>query len=214
MPEDIYILGIGRNSVNIIELALDCGYNISGLIHFDESLTGQKYCGFKIIGSFKELLIPEFISNKNVALSMGNIPIKKRIYDQLKKLNAIVPSLVHPTCIISRFAKIGEGVQILPGSIIEGDSEIGENTSITVNSVIAHNVKIGTDNLISGNCMVGAYSSIGNSTHIGQGSTIVSGKVKSIGDNCILGAGSVLVSDMPSNSIFVGNPAKFLKDNN
>lgn len=95
--------------------------------------------------------------------------------------------------------------------IVEGDVEVGDDTSLTVNTVIAHSVKIGPHNLISGNVMIGAYASIGTYNHIGQGSVVVSGKVGHIGDNCILGAGAVLVSDMDSNCVFKGNPAKFLR---
>ena len=32
-----------------------------------------------------------------------------------------------------------------------------------------------------------------------------------IGDNVLIGAGSVVLSDIPSNEVWVGNPAKFLK---
>lgn len=211
--EDIYILGIGRNSINIIELAQDCGYHIKGLIHYDASRNGEKYFNFPVIGSFQELISQDFVREKNFALSMGDLFYKRQLFEKLILMGGNVPSLIHPSCFISKYSTIERGVQILPHSIIEADSVIGEDTSITVNSVIAHNVKVGKHNLISGNVMVGAYCNLGNMTHIGQGSVIVSGKVKKIGDYSILGAGSVLISDMPSNEVWAGNPAKFIKNN-
>lgn len=211
MGNDIYILGIGRNSINIIELALDCGFNIKGLIHYNKERNNEIVKGFPIIGSFDEIMTSDFIRNKSFALSMGDLRIKKDLFYKIISLGGKIPTLIHPTCYISRYSKISSGVQILPHSIVEGDTIIEENTSITVNTVIAHNVEVGAHNLISGNVMVGAYCNIGALTHIGQGSVIVSGKVSSIGNNCILGAGSVLLTDMPKNSIYVGNPARFLK---
>lgn len=211
--KEIYIIGIGRNSVNLIELAIDCGYRIKGLIHYDNSKNGEIYFGYTIIGSFDEFLNKDFVNGKNFCLSMGNIEIKQDLYFKINSLGGHLPTLIHPSCFISKFCHIGKGVQVLPHSIIEADTTIGDDTVVTVNTVIAHNVIIGAHNLISGNVMVGAYCKIGDRNHIGQGSVIVSGKVRSIGNNCILGAGSVLLKDMPDNSIFVGNPARYLKSN-
>lgn len=210
---EIYILGIGRNSINIIELALDCGYTIGGLYHYNSSKNGEDYFGYRIEGSFEDILRNKDIREKNFALSMGDVRVKGALYEEIKERGGNIPTLIHPTCFISRFARIEDGVQLLPHCVVEGDSYIGCDTAITVNTVIAHTVNIGCHNLISGNVMIGAYSNIGDYTHIGQGSVVVSGKVNNIGNNCILGAGSVLVSGMPSGTVYAGNPAKYLREN-
>lgn len=50
---------------------------------------------------------------------------------------------------------------------------------------------------------------IGNNVWIGGSVTILPGVT--IGDNVTVGAGSVVVSDIPSNSVAVGNPCKVVK---
>ncbi|WP_292467133.1 acyltransferase [Methanolobus sp.] len=50
---------------------------------------------------------------------------------------------------------------------------------------------------------------IGNNVYIGAQSIIMPGV--SIGDNVIIGANSVVLSDIPSNCIAAGNPAKVIK---
>ena len=50
---------------------------------------------------------------------------------------------------------------------------------------------------------------IGNNVWIGGSVTILPGV--SIGDNVSIGAGSVVVSDIPSNTVAVGNPCKVIK---
>lgn len=50
---------------------------------------------------------------------------------------------------------------------------------------------------------------IGNSVWIGGSVTILPGVT--IGDNVTIGAGSVVVSDIPSNTVAVGNPCKVVK---
>lgn len=209
--KDIYILGIGRNTVTIMDLVEDCGYNIQGLLHYNYDRTGEEYFGQKIEGCFEDVLNQSSLEGLSFALSMGSLSIRKEVYERILRKGGNIPTLVHPSCIISKRCIIGNGVQVMPGSIIQGDSSIGDNTVITVNSVIAHSAKVGSHCLISGNVMVGAYSTVCDITHIGQGATIVSGKVNRIGSNCILGAGAVLVSDMPDCSIFAGTPAHRIK---
>ena len=208
MISDVYILGIGRNTITVIDLVEDCGLSIAGLLHYNKDRIGETYYGYPIIGCFEDFISEQDLSGKSFVLSMGDLVIRKDIYERIINKNGEVPTLIHPSSIISRHCVIGNGVQILAGSIVQGDSIIGDNTVITVNSVIAHSAHIGSHCLISGNVMIGAYSDIGDGTHIGQGSVVVSGKVNSIGSNSILGAGAVLISNMPTNSIFVGNPAK------
>jgi acetyltransferase-like isoleucine patch superfamily enzyme len=49
-------------------------------------------------------------------------------------------------------------------------------------------------------------------SYIGLNSTIISGKNGiTIGERCIIGAGSVVVTDIPSDSVAVGVPAKVIK---
>jgi len=209
----VFILGIGRNTVTIMDLVEDCGYYIKGLLHYNHDRIGERYFGVEIVGCFEDYLSCPTLEGIKFVLSMGNLSIRSRIYNRIISKNGVVPKLIHPSCEISKRAVIGNGVQIMPNSIVQGDSSVGSNTVVTVNSVIAHSSHIGSNCLISGNVMVGAYCNISNNTHIGQGSTIVSGKVSNIGQQCILGAGSVLIFDMPDNSVFVGNPAHYIKNN-
>lgn len=50
---------------------------------------------------------------------------------------------------------------------------------------------------------------IGNNVYIGVRSIIMPGVT--IGNNCIIGAGSIVTKDIPSNSVYAGIPAKFIK---
>ncbi len=48
-----------------------------------------------------------------------------------------------------------------------------------------------------------------NGASIGSGATILSHVT--IGENAIIGAGSVVTKDVPPNSIYAGNPARFIR---
>lgn len=53
--KEIYALGIGYTSPVFIELALDAGYTINALYHYNGERTGEVVYGYKILGSFNDL---------------------------------------------------------------------------------------------------------------------------------------------------------------
>mgnify|MGYP000911237172 CR=1 FL=1 len=50
---------------------------------------------------------------------------------------------------------------------------------------------------------------IGSNVFVGQYSIVLRGIT--IGDNVVVGAGSVVTKDIPSNTVYAGNPARFVK---
>ena len=90
----------------------------------------------------------------------------------------------------------------------QGGIYIGEN------SLIGHNVVLATLNHdINPNTRADLFPKpihIGKRVWIGSGSIVLPGV--SIGDNSIVGANSVVTKDVPPNTIYAGNPAKFIKN--
>ncbi|MBL4739508.1 MAG: UDP-3-O-(3-hydroxymyristoyl)glucosamine N-acyltransferase [Sneathiella sp.] len=75
---------------------------------------------------------------------------------------------IHPTAIISKDAKIGDGVSIGAYTVIENGVVIGDNTQVGTHCFFGENVKIGTD------CLIRAHVSVRYS-HIGDHVTLYSG---------------------------------------
>lgn len=211
MNNSIYVLGIGHNSIAMIDLAEDCGYEIAGLYHYNNDRTGEIYFDFKILGCTDDLLSKESLEGMNFLLTMGDNAIRTELYDKIIAKGGNVPTFVHPTATVSKRSQIGNGVLIMPQSIVQADVTIGNNTIITLNSTVSHSSTIGNNCFISGHNLIGAYVNIGDGCWIGQSCLIVSGEVNSIGEKSILGAGSVLRNDMRPGCLYLGNPARLVK---
>ncbi|NLQ22803.1 acyltransferase [Shewanella sp. S-1] len=97
---------------------------------------------------------------------------------------------------------------------------IGKNCTITGSTLLGHDASptVFISELINKPqpWMPGARSSyrkpiyIGDNVFIGYGSIILPGVI--IGNNVIVAAGSVVISNIPDNSVYGGNPAKFIKN--
>jgi sugar O-acyltransferase (sialic acid O-acetyltransferase NeuD family) len=207
MEKEIFIIGIGHNSIVTIELAELNGFKIIGLIHYNDELTGKTQWGYPII-SDTETFLKKDISLKNFALSVGNNSLRKINFDKFKNKGGLFPILIHPSASVSRFSILDEGVQIHANATVQPDVNIKSNSIISYGVGLSHNVVIKENSYVACHSLIGAYTTVGSNVLIGMGSTTVSGKVNMIGDNSIVGAGSLIMSSIPENSIVYGRPAK------
>ncbi|MBD1582915.1 acyltransferase [Pseudoalteromonas sp. S16_S37] len=109
---------------------------------------------------------------------------------------------------------IGDNVCLQGTAIVSYESvTIGDNALFGPNVVImdcdGHTLS-GRNNADEVSRLVTKPVSIGNNVWIGYGAIITKGV--SIGDNAVIGAGSVVHKDVPSNTVYAGNPAKFVKN--
>jgi sugar O-acyltransferase (sialic acid O-acetyltransferase NeuD family) len=211
MNKDIYILGVGHNTPVYIELAEMLGYNVVGLYHYEDSRVGELVYNIPIIGSNEQLFAEKDLSERNFALSMGNNALRVTLAMEIRKRGGIIPTLIHPTASVSKYAKIAEGVVVHANSVVQADVEIMQDSVISFNVGVTHNSIIEKGCYIAGQTIVGAYVHIEENVFVGMGSVIVSSKVPVIGQNAIIGAGSVVLKPVKANTIVVGNPATELK---
>ena len=94
---------------------------------------------------------------------------------------------------------IGNGFVVYHGMglVVNDKVKIGRNVTLRHNTTIG-NAKTG------GVCPI-----IEDNVNVGANCVIIGGIT--LGRNAIIGAGSVVISDIPSNSIAVGNPARVIR---
>lgn len=207
----IYILGLGHNTPVYIDLVEACGYQVAGLYHYDNTRVGESLHGYKIIGSNDDLFSKTTLEGCSFALSMGDNKIRMMLSDKIRELGGNIPTLIHPSAIIQKFALIESGAVIHANAVIQSDAHIYHDSVISFNVGISHNTTIGRGSYIACQTIVGAYTHIKEGSLIGMGSVIVSGKVPNIGPYSIVGAGSVVISSVEEKCVVAGNPAKTIK---
>lgn len=211
MGLSINVLGIGHNTPVFMDLALDCGYEIAGLFHYNNDRTGESDHGYKIEGSFEDLLAQD-LSGKRFLLTMGDNKVRTELSSKIMERGGQVPTLVHPTAVISRFATLSDiGVYVSAFSFVQADTSIGSNTIILSGVNISHTNKVGSSCFFAGGATLGAYTEVGDFVFMGQGALSISGKVKHIGHHSYIGARALLTHDVPANAVVAGSPARVIK---
>lgn len=209
--KEIYVLGIGGSTPVFIDIAEACGYMVAGLYHYNDDRTGEHDHGYPILGSFADLYQSD-IKGKQFLLSQGDMKIREEVTNKIKQLGGFVPTLVHPTAIISKYAKISNvGVVIGANCIVQADSVIKSNAVLWDMVLVCHQTTIGNYCFVGPKALVGAHIEVQDFAFIGQDSLLVSGKVGTMGAYSLLGAGAVLTKELPANVVAVGNPARVIK---
>lgn len=212
MPDSkpVIIIGAGDHAKVLLDILLDQNENIIGLT--DKSISkGTQIYGVSVIGDDSEILKykTDEIELVNGIGSIGDTSLRRKVFESLKGNGFVFKTVIHPTAIISKRAKIGEGVQLLAGSVVNPEAEIGDNTIINTKSSIDHGCIIGNHCHVAPGCTFSGCVRVGDSSHIGTGTSIIQGI--NIGKKVLIGAGSVVLHDVRDNEKAYGVPARVQK---
>jgi sugar O-acyltransferase (sialic acid O-acetyltransferase NeuD family) len=197
----IVIIGGGGHGKVIIDAINCCGeFEISGIL--DPRLpVGSKVLGYPVLGDdekLKELGFPGKDSERVAAIGVGSIgdnSIRAHLHAKAIGLGYCLPTITHPTAIISPFSEIGEGSHFLAGAIVNACATVGENCVINTSSIVEHDCEVG-DNVFTGPGVVLCGSvTIGRDVFIGANSCITPGIT--VGDGAFISAHSLIKRDMP-----------------
>jgi sugar O-acyltransferase (sialic acid O-acetyltransferase NeuD family) len=149
-----------------------------------------------------ELLSKQYSCGENYLINgLGSVnSLKKRIeiYTKFKKLKFSFINLIHPFSYVSKSARLGDGVQIFAGSILQPNLSVEDNVIINTKVSVDHDCIIKSHVHLAPGVTISGGVTIGAGTHIGTGATVIQGV--NIGENCHIGAGCLITEDVPSNS--------------
>jgi len=179
---------------------------------FDPSKTRPVF-DHNCIYSNKKLDLKKFMINSKyfiVAIGSNYGMARCLISNELIKNNLKPLNYIHKNSFIDKTSKLGIGVQIEPGAIIQGKCKINDFSIINTNTTIDHGTTIGKGcHIMSGAVITGGVK-VSNYATIGANATVL--PYLTIGSGAYIGAGSVVTHDVKKNEIVVGNPAKKIKN--
>jgi sugar O-acyltransferase (sialic acid O-acetyltransferase NeuD family) len=200
---ELFILGAGGHAKVVVETAFLCGFRPVAVYDDDEKLAGTNVLGVKVEGKISDL--PENFA-RPAFIAIGNNEVRRKLTRKFPL--AKWQTLIHPSAVISRHFKIGDGTIICAGAVIQADARIGGQVIVNTGANIDHDCVLGDFvHVCPGGNLAGGVR-IGEGCLIGIGSSII--PLKSIGAWSILGAGSVVIDDISAGSRAWGVPARII----
>ena len=198
----IMIIGAGGHGRVVADIAKLNGY--SDICFLDDKLENN-FC--KISGTISDF--NKFKDDHVFFVAIGNNAVRKKIIQKLFLYNIDLCSLIHPKAVISDSVKIGRGVAVMAGVVVNSNAHIGDGVILNTCSSVDHDCIVGDYSHIAVGARIAGTVHIGENVFVGAGATVINNL--NITDNCIIGAGATVVSDLNKEGIYVGIPAKILK---
>jgi sugar O-acyltransferase (sialic acid O-acetyltransferase NeuD family) len=203
----VVILGAGGHGQVVADILFHMwksgrDLEIHGYLDNDESLTGKRLLGIRVLGP--QSLLPE-VGHEAVVAAIGDNAIRRRIYEELSPSQTFLTA-IHPSAIISPDVKIGPGAMVCAGAIIGPGAVVGENAIINTGATVDHHNVIGAHAHVAPGVNLGGGVHVGEGAFIGIGASVIPGT--SIGAGAVVGAGAAVIADVPAGETWVGVPAR------
>jgi sugar O-acyltransferase (sialic acid O-acetyltransferase NeuD family) len=210
MTKRLILVGCGafaRELINWVDDLVDEGRSIpvSGFLDDNPSaLSGFPY-SIPCISSI-ESYIPE--DGDQLLMAVGDPKAKKKLYADLKEKGAHFAQLIHPSAVIARTAKLGEGVVVCPQAFVSADAIVGEVCAINGNASVGHDVKLGGFSTLSAHVDLTGWVQVDECVFFGSGARVLP-KVK-IGAGARIGAGALVMRSVSADAVVYAPPSKRL----
>lgn len=199
----LVIVGASGHGKVVADIAVRCGY--CDIVFLDDSDEAVECAGFPVVGKASD--IASLSDGAEFIVAIGNAEVRKRIQS---RINDSIATLVHPSAVIGRGAKIGRGSVVMAGVVINPYAQIGEGCIINTCASVDHDCIVDDYAHISVGAHLAGSVHVGERAWVGIGAT-VSNDI-SICSDCVIGAGAVVVKDISEPGTYIGVPARALDD--
>lgn len=210
MTKRLILVGCGafaRELINWVEDLVDLGkiIPVSGFLDDNPDALSAFSYSVPYISSIQSY-IPE--DGDQLLMAVGDPIAKKKLYAELKEKGASFAQLIHPSAVVARTAKLGEGVVVCPQAFVSADAIVGELCAINGNASVGHDVKLGAFSTLSSHVDLTGWVQVDECVFLGSGARVLP-KVK-IATGARIGAGAVVMRSVPVDAVVYAPPAKRL----
>lgn len=142
---------------------------------------------------------------------LGSLPgntLRQKLYGDFVRKGYVFAKVIADSAVISPYAHLGDGVQVLHKAVVQTGADIAENTIINTASVVEHDCCIGAHNHLAPGSVLSGGVRTGNSVHIGTGAVVI--QSVNIGHDVVIGAG-VAINKNVAEAVTVYGARPFVK---
>jgi UDP-perosamine 4-acetyltransferase len=201
----LVVLGGGGHAKVAIETIRDEGrYDIAGFL--DAADAGENVLGVPRLGEDEVMgtLLDRGVTH--VFPAVGSNAVRVRLGNLARQAGLSIASAISPFAYVSKTARIGDGVLIVAGAVINAETTLEDFVIVNTNASVDHDGRVGEGAHIGPRCALAGKVKVGAQALVGIGTAIL--PQVTIGANAIIGAGSCVVCDIPPGAKAYGVPAR------
>jgi sugar O-acyltransferase (sialic acid O-acetyltransferase NeuD family) len=205
----VLIGGGGHCKACIDVLERDGTWQVAGIVDRPDRLH-EKVLGYEVIAADDDLqaLVARY---EGFLVTVGHTrtaAVRIRLFEQLKKLNAPLASVVSPLAHVSPHAHVGEGTIVMHHAVINAAARVGNNCIINSMALVEHDAVVGNHTHVSTGARVNGECLLGAGVFVGSGAVLLQGVQVAAGT--VIGAGAVVTESISTRGTYVGCPARLM----
>lgn len=215
MSRDLLLAGAGglaRETASAVHLqnTLEPTWNLRGFLDDDPALQGVRRSELTVVGALGDARKRTAAS---IAVCVGSprYPgIRERVVHRLWLPAERYATIVHPTADIGLGCQVGLGSIVLNQVVATVDVTLGAFVVVMPQTVLTHDDRVDDYATLASGVRLGGNVHIGRCAYVGAGATIREGVT--VGEGALVGMGAVVLGDVPPGEVWVGNPARRLRE--
>ena len=209
MPDGIVCIGAGGHAKVCVELLVAGGATVAYCISGAQA--PPTLLGIPVLEGDEHLERLVRMGYSEVFVAIGDNRVRERIGRQAVQLGYRLVNAISPEATVSPSARVGSGVAIMAGVVINAAADIGDLVVVNTGASIDHDCVIGTAAHIAPKSTLCGNVRVGERSFVAAGSTVIPGIT--IGHDTTIGAGSTVIRDIPDSVTAFGAPALPVKRN-
>ena len=210
MTLGIYGAGaLGKEILQVVKHEKDLQYD--EIIFIDDVIRKSTVEGKKVYNyeDMKKQYTPTEIE---IIIANGEPTYRCMLMERIENDNFCLATIISSLAFMHENCTIGRGSVLFPFCVVTTGSLIGKNSIIHNSVVLENDCVVGSNCFISIGAFLGAYCQIGDKSFVAPKSCLKD--CVKVGNEVIIGMGSVVLECIGSGEVWVGNPARYLRDNN
>ena len=212
MARELYIFGASTLARLACLAAQETGaFNVVGFV-VDDGLDADTDVLGLPVHRWSDALCQPGSAGTAMFCAVGYRSMKARaaVFERIRGAGFDLVSILMPGAHLSPHAHIGPGNFLMAGSVVEPGARLGANNVVWSNATVCHDTQIGSHNFLAAGSTVGGHVHLGDRNFLGFGS-IVREHCR-VGSDILIGAQSLVLSDTSDPGVYVGAPARRLRD--
>lgn len=208
-PVDLIVLGGGEHAQVVIEAARTRPdlWNVVGFADSRRCAAASRRLEASYLGDDADCT--RLTAGHGFVLGIGGrgiSPPRERVVARYDEQHARWQTIVHARAWVSPSARLGRGVVVLAGAIVNAGAVIGDHCIVQTGAVVEHHVRLGDFTQVGPGAVLGGGASAGAGSYLGLGCRIRDHV--EIGRRVVVGMGAVVVGPVSDEQVVVGVPAK------
>lgn len=203
MRERVVVLGAGGHAKVIIEMLEEQEqFEIAGCVSREP---GKEVLGFPILGD--DGILPALYAEgvRKAFVAIGENRARQSAMERVAAEGFELINAVSRHSVISPRARLGCGVAVMPGAVMNVMSRIGDGAIVNTGATVDHDCDIGRWAHVAPGTNLAGGVTIGEGVFLGIGSRVL--PCVSVGPWTTVGAGAVVIADLPGGVTAIGVPA-------